>query len=81
MQFNVNFDGAVFSYINVLGIGVVILDYNGPVISALSPWISLPFSVEEVEALASRRAVFVKEISIFEPIFEGDAKLIIQGLL
>ena len=32
--FNANFDGAIFSYINVSGIGVVILDYNGPVISA-----------------------------------------------
>ena len=37
--------------------------------------------MEEVEALASWRAVFVKEISIFEAIFEGDAKLIIRGLL
>lgn len=56
--------------------------YNGSVISALFPWIPLPFSVEEVEALASRRAVlFVKEIRIFEAIFEGDAKLIIRALL
>lgn len=68
-NYNVNFDGAIFSYINVSGIGVVILDYNGSVISALSPWISLTFSVEEVEAWASPRVVlFVKEISIFEAI-------------
>ena len=65
-----------------MGIGLVIRDYNGSVISALFQWIPLPFSVEEVEALASRRAVlFVKEIRIFEAIFEGDAKLIIQALL
>ena len=65
-----------------MGIGLVIRDYNGSVISALFQWIPLPFSVEEVEALASRRAVlFVKEFRIFEAIFEGDAKLIIRALL
>ena len=65
-----------------MGIGLVIRDYNGSAISALFPWIPLPFSVVEVEALASRRAVlFVKEFRIFEAIFEGDAKLIIRALL
>ena len=63
------------------GIGVVIRDYNGNVIGALSQKIALPQSIEHAEALATSRAVaFAKELSLFEVIFEGDCLRIIKAI-
>ena len=53
------------------GIGVVIRDYNGIIIGALSQKIALPQSIEHAEALAASRAVvFARELSLFKVIFE-----------
>ena len=60
---------------------MVIRDHEGSVIGALSERIALPPSVEDVEALAGRRAIaFAKEIGLQEVIFEGDAEIIINSL-
>ena len=61
--------------------GVVIRDHEGNMIGALSERIALPPSVEDVEALACRRAIsFAQEIGLQEVVFEGDAEIIINSL-
>ena len=76
-----NFDGAIFQELGAAGLGVVIRDHEGSVIGALSERIALPPSMEDVEALAGRRAIaFAKEIGLQEVIFEGDAEIIINSL-
>ena len=80
-RFKANYDRAVFNNINTAGIGVVIRDSNATVIGALSRRIPLPQTVEEVEALACRRAVqLAREIGISEVVFEGDSTIIVQAL-
>ena len=79
--YKANFDAALFDSSNMAGIGVVIRDYNGNVIGALSQKIALPQSIEHAEALAASRAVaFAKELSLFEVIFEGDCLRIIKAI-
>lgn len=59
----VNFDGAVFQYLYLGGIMVVIRDSEGLVVAALPEKITLPPSMDAVEALACRRAIsFALEI-------------------
>ena len=56
------------------GIGVVIHDSEGEVIATLLERISLPPSVENVEAMSCRRAMhFALEIGIRDVVFEGDS--------
>ena len=51
-------------------------------IGALAKCKSIPTSTATVEALACKRAlIFAKELSIFNIVFEGDAKIIIKALL
>ena len=53
----VNFDGALFMDTSHAGISAVIRDLAGKVIGALSERIALPTTVDDVEALACRRAI------------------------
>lgn len=53
----VNFDGALFMDSFKEGIDVVIRDSTGKVIGALSERIVLPTTVDDVEALACKRAI------------------------
>lgn len=79
--YKANFDGALFRDSSSAGIGVVVKDFEGNVIGALSEQIGLPASVVEVEALAYRRAVsFAIEIGLQEVVSEGDSKTIISSL-
>lgn len=56
------------------GTGIVIRDFDGEVIAALTERITLPPSVEEVEALACRRAIsFAAEIGLRDVVIEGDS--------
>ena len=60
---------------------MVIRDHEGNVIGALFERIALPPSVEDVEAIAGRRAIsFAEEIGLQKVIFEGDAVSIINSL-
>ena len=60
---------------------MVIRDHEGNVIGALFERIALPPSVEDVEAIAGRRAIsFAEEIGLQKAIFEGDAVSIINSL-
>ena len=59
---------------------MVIRDHEGSVIGALFERIALPPSVEDVEALAGRRAIlFAQELGLLEVIFEGDAEIIVNS--
>ena len=60
---------------------MVIRDWQGAVISALSVRIPLPQTVAEVEILECRRAVsFALELSLCEVVFEGDAVGVINAI-
>ena len=52
-----NFDVAVFNSLNMAGIGVIARDWNGAMLGALSMLISLSQTVNEMEAIACRKAV------------------------
>lgn len=52
-----NFDGAIFENLALAGLGIVIRDEQGLIITALSQRIPLPNSVNMVEALAARRSL------------------------
>ena len=55
----VNFDGALFAGENMAGLGVIICNDSGLVITALLQKIPLPASVEMVEVLVERRALWL----------------------
>ena len=77
----INFDGALFQDQKMAGIGVVIRNPNGHVIGALSDRIFLPAIVDEVEALACRKAIsFALDLGVENVILEGDSMTIIQAL-
>lgn len=79
--FKINFNGALFKDISTIGLGVAIQDCRGEVIGAMSERIVLPFSVEEVEALACSKALLLaREIGITEADVEGDSAVVINFL-
>ena len=77
----INFDGAVFSSVNVSGIGVVIRNNLGQVIASCSQRLPPVYSSNEVEALATAKAVsFAAEIGITKAVLEGDSLTIMKAL-
>ena len=79
--YKVNFDGTIFEDQAFVGLGVVIRDYAGLIIGALSKRIRLPSSVVLVEALAARRAVsFARKICILRVVVEGDSLQVIKAI-
>lgn len=75
----VNFDGALFMDSFKEGIDVVIRDSTGKVIGALSERIVLPTTVDDVEALACKRAIeFALEKGLQQVVFEGDSTTILN---
>ena len=80
-KFKVNFDAAVFKSCNQAGIGVIVRDWRGEAIGALSTSVLAAQSVVELEALACRRAVlFAVELGLQDVVFEGDSLQVIQAL-
>ncbi|XP_030945809.1 uncharacterized protein LOC115970295 [Quercus lobata] len=77
----INFDGALFKDINKAGLGVVIRNENGQVLTSLSEQIQLPFSSNLVEAIAVARAItFAHGLSLSNYILEGDSDVVINAL-
>lgn len=75
----VNFDGALFMDSFKEGIDVVIRDSTGKVIGALSERIVLPTTVDDVEALACKRAIeFALEKGLQQVVFEEDSTTILN---
>ena len=80
--FKANFDAALFKLENLAGLSVVIRDWRGEAIGALTMSVPLAQTVVELEALACRRVVqFAKEIGLTQVIFEGDSLSVIQAIL
>ena len=72
-----NFNGAIFSKSSMAGIGVVIRDSNGLIISAMSQKFSLPNSVIVFKALAACTTVqFAKDLGLHRLEFEVDSPLV-----
>ena len=71
----------VFRTYNQAGIGVIVWDWRGEAIGALSTSVLAAQSVVELEALACRRAVlFAVELGLQDVVFEGDSLQVIQAL-
>ncbi|KAK7843642.1 hypothetical protein CFP56_012074 [Quercus suber] len=81
-MYKANFVAAIFDGFGMASLGVVVKDYTGHIIAALSQKIRSPHFVEEmVEALACNRAlVFVQELSLSQVVFEGDSLQIVQAV-
>ena len=79
--YKINYDGATFQDLAAAGLGVVARVSNKRVIAALSECISLPPTVEALEALACRKAVvFAIDLDIQDVVFEGDSETIFKHL-
>ena len=77
-----NFDGTIFSQDGLAGIGVIIQNEQGLVMTVLSQQIPSPASVEMVEVLAARQALlFAKELGFDKVVMEGDSKTVIKAIL
>ena len=80
-HFKVNFDAALFQSLNLAGIGVVIRDWRGDVVAALSMPTALASSVADLEVLACRRALlFAAEKELQKVIFEGDSVSVMNAV-
>ena len=77
-----NFDGTIFSQDGLAGIGVIIQNEQGLVMTVLSQQIPSPALVEMVEVLAARRdLVFAKELGFDKVVVEGDSEIVITAIL
>ena len=77
----VNFDAAIFRDSNLAGIGVVVTDWRGEFVGALSSSMSLSHAVADMAAFACRKAVeFAAEIGLQRVVFEGDSAMVITAL-
>ena len=69
-MFKVNFDGAIFDDLRVVGIGVIVRSEHGEVVVALAEQIPIPDSVFTLETLAARRAVlFARDLGLHHVVF------------
>ncbi|KAL0009992.1 hypothetical protein SO802_005100 [Lithocarpus litseifolius] len=76
-----NFDGAIFQGRDEAGIGIIIRNDHGLVMTTLTQVIPLPTSVEIVEVLAARRAlIFASELGFDQVILEGDSEIAIRAM-
>ena len=63
------------------GLGVIIRDWRGETIGALSTSVPIAQTVVELEALACRQAMlFAVELGLQDVVFEGDSLQVIQTL-
>ena len=80
-NYKANFDGAMFGESDEAGIGIMVMDYMGQVVSAMAEKILKPHSVDSLEMLAARRAViFASEIGLQQCQFEGDSETVIKAI-
>ena len=80
-QFKANCDGALFHDINRASLGVVIRNHEGMVMAALAEQVPLPSSVEDVEAMAWRKAVTLAgKLGLQDVVFEGDCEVVFKHL-
>ena len=78
---NVNFDDALFSREQKLGIGVVIRDAQGAVLASLSKILCHIHSPFEVEGLAAASALqLASDLGFQEVILDGDCQVLVLAL-
>ena len=81
-SYKVNVDGVVFSQSFQAGVGVVIRDHVGKVITALSKQFQQLLGPLEIEAKAMEVGVsFAWDVGIREVILESDSKIVSDALL
>ena len=81
-MFKVNFDKAIFREEQKVGVGVITRDEHGRVIASMAGSISLPFSVDAVEAFAAKEALkFDQKRGLLAIVLEGDSMRTIDSLL
>ena len=79
---NTNCDGAIFQDMSLASLRVVVCDSDGFMIEALLECIGLPPTMEDLEALACRRAIsFAIKISLQDVVFEGDSEVIYKHII
>ena len=77
----INFDGAVFSSTNQFGVGVVIRDAHGLVITSYSRKLPKVYRAIEVESLAVAMALsFALDIGFSRAVLEGDSWEVFKAL-
>nr|POF26715.1 putative ribonuclease h protein [Quercus suber] len=77
----INFNGATFNNTSSAGLGAIIQNDMGLVLAAFTQPIPLPTSIEMVEVLAARGALyFAKDLGFNKVIMEGDSEIIIKAL-
>ena len=80
-KYKINYDGAISNAENKAGIGVVVHDCNGEVMTSLIQQLEQAYQPVEVEAIATCRAVdFGSEIGVDCAIVEGDSEVIVKAL-
>ena len=81
-MFKVNCDKAIFREEQKVGVGVIKRDEHGRVIASMAGSISLPFSVDAVEAFAAKEALkFDQKRGLLAIVLEGDSMRTIDSLL
>ena len=76
-----NFDAAIFNHSNSIGLGVIVRDWCGISLGAMSMHTSLASSIADMEALACLRAVqYAAELELQAVIVEGDSAIIIVAI-
>ena len=79
--YKINIDAIVFSISKSVGIGVVVCDQEGSVVTALSKRMPLSLGPLEAEAKAMHEAVsFAKDIGLQDFIFETNLAIILSAL-
>ncbi|XP_050258814.1 uncharacterized protein LOC126703786 [Quercus robur] len=79
--YKVNYDDACFTKTDEAGIGVVVRNELGQVMTSLTKKIPMPLSVEVLKAKAVRRAMIITtEWGFHRAIFEGDSELVVKAL-
>ena len=77
----INFDGVIFKDKGEAGMGVVVRDSQGKVITSLVEKIQLPSSFDEVVALAAIRAItLAMDLNLPSFIVKGDSEVVILAL-
>ena len=68
------FGGYYYYLVGLAGLGVIVWEWRGEAIGALSTSVPAAQTVVELEALACRRAVlFAVELGLQDVVFEGDS--------
>ena len=79
--YKVNFDGATFADDSYSGLGVIVRDGVGLVITAMATRVPQLLQAIELEALVANKALeFAQEMGLAEVVLEGDSSLVMAAL-